>query len=73
MSFLPSSSIGQRAVLFKEPLELIKVGRFIVGFAPHIFLFEDRMFKGQVVMNEGLLRSLFKFNAVGSSRLRFTR
>lgn len=50
MSFLPSS-IGQRDVLFEEPLELVKVGRFIAGFAPHIFLFEDRIFKGQVVMN----------------------
>ena len=59
MSFLPSF-IGQRDVLFEEPLELIKVGRFIAGFAPHIFLFEDRIFKGQVVMNVRLLRSLFK-------------
>ena len=69
MSFL-SSSIGQRAVLFEKSFELIKVGRLIAGLAPHIVLFEDRMFKGRVMMNVPLFVSLLKFNAVGCSRLR---
>ena len=51
MSILSSWSIGQCAVLFKESFELIKVDRLIAGLAPHIVLFEDRMFKGQVVVN----------------------
>ena len=60
MSFPLSSSIGQRVVLFQESFELIKVASFIAGLAPHIVLFEDRMFKGQVVMNVRLLVRLFK-------------
>ena len=60
MSFSLSSSIGQRAVLFQESFELIKVASLIAGLAPHIVFFEDRMFKGQVVMNVRLLVRLFK-------------
>ena len=39
----------------------------------HIFLFEDRMFKGQVMMNVCCFRSLVNFYAVGHSRLRLAR
>ena len=60
MSFSLSSSIGQRVVLFQESFELIKIDSLIAGLAPHIVLFEDRMFKGQVVMSVRLLVRLFK-------------
>jgi hypothetical protein len=35
-------------VLLKEALELLEVASFVFGSAPHIFLFEGRMFKGQI-------------------------
>lgn len=36
-------------VLFEETLELVEVAGLVFGLAPHIFLFEGRMFKGQVI------------------------
>lgn len=59
MSVLLSSSSEQRVVLFKKSFKLVKVDRLVGGLAPHIVLFEDRMFKGQVVMSVRLLVSLF--------------
>lgn len=70
MSVLLSSSSEQRVVLFKKSFKLVKVDRLIAGFAPHIVLFEDRMFKGQVVMNVRLLVSLFNLMLWAHSRLR---
>lgn len=70
MSVLLSLSSEQHVVLFKKSFKLIKVDRLIAGLAPHIVLFEDRMFKGQVMMNVRFTCQSLQFDAVGSSRLR---
>lgn len=38
------------AELLEETLQLIEIASLVVGLAPHIFLSEGRMFKGQVML-----------------------
>lgn len=37
------------AVLFEKALQLVEVASLVSGSAPHIFLIEARMFKGQIM------------------------
>ena len=40
-------------VLFEQILELVEVDRLVCCLAPHVFLMEDRIFKGQEISIEG--------------------
>ena len=40
-------------VLLEQALELVEIDRLVCCLAPHVFLMEDRMFKGQEINIEG--------------------